>query len=143
LPKSLVMNKSTLKEKRVEAANIVFEIENELKSAKELINLLKKEFEIANKESSKIKALSPKITSTLENAESTIVDLRKKRDELKRTLKTSEKYLSINFTTLRKQIDDPNNGLNSKIKKGKQFEKSLISLNKNYEKATLGKATES
>lgn len=131
------MSKILLKEKREEAYHLINEIKKELSSANEILKLIKEEHSDVKKESSKIATINPKIESTIANAENGIVDLRKKRDNLKNLLSSTERYINNNFQSLKNKIDDPNEGLNAKLKKGKKFETSANSLNKNFQKASI------
>lgn len=127
-------NQKTLKERRNEAEKLVEQIRIELAGVKGSIKDSLSQLSIATKAKSDFQKLLPQINRISDNANSAITKIRDDRDRLSKLLTTVNNFYNKKYTPLVDKINDPNKGLNARIKQGNNFEKELQNVRIKYGK---------
>lgn len=124
----------TLTERRKEAARIVEQIDAELSLAKKGVQECINELNEATKSKNDFRKLLPQINRLTNSVNTAITKIRSDRDRLSRLLTTVNNFHNKKFTPLQAKINDPETGLNARIKEGDKFSKELEKVKLNNQK---------
>ena len=127
-------NQKPLKERRKEAELLVQQIDSELASAKNAVADCISELSTATKAKSDFQKLIPQINRLSANVNTALKKIRSDRDRLSRLLTTVNNFYNKKYAPLANKINNPEIGLNARLKEGNQFAKELLKVKANNEK---------
>lgn len=123
-----------LKERRKEAAILVGQIESELTQVKKSVAKSLEELSNATKVKTDFQKLMPQINRLMGNVNTALDKTKSDRDRLSKLLTSVNSFYNKKYTPLVEKINDPETGLNARLKQGNQLEKDLEKVKLNNEK---------
>ncbi len=124
----------TLGERRKEASLKIKEIDAELLKAQSVVKSCISELGEVTKSKNDFKKLLPQINRLTTSVNTALTKIRSDRDRMSKLLTTVNNFYDKKYTPLQAKINDPETGLNARIKEGNALSKEIEKVRLNNEK---------
>lgn len=121
-------------ESRKEAEEIIAKIQSEFERAQQTIQTSLNKLKEATEVKKGYQKLIPIINRTIANANIALAKLKEDKDRITRLVALVENFHNKKYVPLVEKINNPETGLNARIKQGNQFERELKEVKENYKK---------